>query len=460
MSNKGLLHVDLFRQAILVPSSLIVLLTSGCISSSGSPSQVQEMVDARVLGSETNSPAPAHIRTTVQPPKAAILQAVLASDRYQSAVNYEVATINDIDTARSVLQPQISLVSRVGQIKKIGGVDAGKNESGAAAGLTATQLLYDGGVSKAASERAVAASIEARARKMALANQIAYDALSAWIAHWQTNQRLALANEQSNELGSILAQIERMYSNGMIDRGTIEVAKRKISQADLRLIELRAGSAVATLDLRRYFSSELPANILPTDFLNSGVVLKSIEEQSSSPTIQEAAARLVASELSVTSAQAAMSPTVSLEGGLNSPTTANGSGDASIGIVLEYRFGSGGKLEAELKSAQAQQSAVESDLASKKEELKFQLNADLSRFAAIEQTLEVQKSQVVLLERELETLTSQLATGQSSLSQVMESKLALFQTKDMIIITRAEKMGILASIAAKTGYLATVIGIE
>jgi hypothetical protein len=68
--------------------------------------------------------------------------------------------------------------------------------------------------------------------------------------------------------------------------------------------------------------------------------------------------------------------------------------------------------------------------------------------------------QIRLSESESETSRSQIATGQSTLRQLVEAEVQNYRARDRQIATQAERLLLLLAIAARTGALVDLIGLK
>ena len=65
-----------------------------------------------------------------------------------------------------------------------------------------------------------------------------------------------------------------------------------------------------------------------------------------------------------------------------------------------------------------------------------------------------------LSQSEAETARSQLLTGQSNLRQLVEAEIGMYRTQDQEIAMQAELQILLLTIAARTGALSGLVGLE
>ena len=61
---------------------------------------------------------------------------------------------------------------------------------------------------------------------------------------------------------------------------------------------------------------------------------------------------------------------------------------------------------------------------------------------------------------EAETSRSQMLTGQSNLRQLVEAEIAIYRAQDQQIAMQAERQVLLLTIAARTGALSQLVGLQ
>jgi hypothetical protein len=100
----------------------------------------------------------------------ALLLAVAQNERYRSAIAIEREAVGQIGVSRAIRRLQISGGANLGAVREIG--DTTSTSSGIAGGLNLSQLVYDGGASESAVNRATALALSAQAGRMMEANEI------------------------------------------------------------------------------------------------------------------------------------------------------------------------------------------------------------------------------------------------------------------------------------------------
>lgn len=389
----------------------------------------------------------------------ALRQAVEANEAYRAALSMEQEMMSRIGVAESVRRPQITGSSTLGGMREQGGTQPDETTTGVAAGVNLSQLVYDGGESTANVNRATAEALGARAERTVRGNELALEAARAWIDVWQFETRLGLLRERTAEMDTVVAQIERMASNGMLDRAALDSARRQIVDITLEETRLQADREQARVRFARFFNQDPMAVSQPEELVSLADARIEAEAWQRAPALQRSAAELVIARNAVAGAEAAFKPRVRLQAGLNSPMQRGESTDSSIGFVVEYTFGDGGRRKAQLEAAKSRVTTVETQLADARRTLEAELAAALEQLDAIERSMPLVEEQIALSATEADTARSQLATGQSDLRQVIEAKVQNYRAEDRQILMSAEKLALLLTISSRTGALGQRIGL-
>lgn len=387
----------------------------------------------------------------------AIRQAVHANEGYRAALFMEQEMMAQIGVAESARRLQIAGSSTVGGMREQGGTQPDDTTTGAAFGISISQLIYDGGESAANVNRATAEALGTRAERIVQGNELALEAARAWIDVWQYDARLILLSERTAEMDTVVAQIERMASNGLIDRAALDSALRQIVDIQLEETRLRADKRQADIRFERFFNQQPKVLTRPAELSNLEEVRVHASAWQQAPALQRSAAELIVARSAVSGAKAAFTPRARIEAGVTSPMQEGESIDTNIGVVLEYSFGDGGRREAQLKVAETRVESVESRLLDERRTLESGLDAALQQLSAIELSMPLVAKQIALSASEAETSQSQLATGQSDLRQLIGAKIENYRAEDRQITMRAEKLVLQLTILSRTGALGQLI---
>jgi outer membrane protein TolC len=158
-------------------------------------------------------------------------------------------------------------------------------------------------------------------------------------------------------------------------------------------------------------------------------------------------------------AEAGFEPRIRLQAGVRSPVDLQDDVNGSLGVVMEYVIGDGGRRQSQLESATAQMQRAEAQFTAAKQALETELNISIARLDAIERTMPVVTQREALAAARIETLQSQLATGQTGLGQLIDAEIQLYRVRDQVITMGAEREILFLTIGARLGLLARQIGL-
>lgn len=388
-----------------------------------------------------------------------ILQAVEAGDRYRAALSLEQALMADIGVAESVRRWQVNATSTAGGIREQGGSQPSDTTIGIAGGVQASQLIYDGGASVANINSATAKAVGARIDRIIVGNELGLEAARAWIDVWQYKSRLDLLKGRSIEMETVVSQIKRMVSNGMIDRATLDIVRGKIVAISLEQTRLQSDLSQAQVRFFRFFNREPTALAMPTGLVTMSDARTQADAWQEAPDIQRLAVELAVAQNSVLVAKAEFKPKAKFQVGVTSPMQSGESNDINIGIALNYTLGDGGRRKSQLDAAEARLDSAETSLLDAQRSLKAEMDAAVQQLTAIELSMPLLARQVALSASVAKTASSQLTTGQVDLNQVIEAQIKNYRAEDRQITMLAEKMTLPLVIASRTGLLGRLIGL-
>ncbi len=393
--------------------------------------------------------APVNLRGGVA---SAVRGSVMRHDGYRAAVALERDAMARAGIAESTRRPQVNATANVGAAGDL--ASAGAVTSGAVAGITLSQVVFDGGESAARVNRSTAEALAAQAERAARSNELALEAASAWIDAWQFDQRLRLLRTRSEEMETLVTQIERMATNGMLDRAALDSARRQIIDITLEETRLSSNLAEARVRFGRMFGTTPNRLERPAEIVTLAQARAHARAWQEAPALLRAAAQAHAARSAVIEAQAAFSPRASLQAALRSPTGAGGAADANLGLSLQYTLGDGARRQSQLESAQARAEAVEAQLTDAQATIEAEIAGILARLTSIEESMPLIGQKIRLSESESRIARSQIVTGQSNLRQLIEAEIENYRARDQQIAMQAEQWKLQLTIAARTGALA------
>lgn len=434
--------------------SAAVLALAGC---GGTPIAITEMsaaLSAELEAASADAEAPVALGGGFVP---AVARAVETNAGYRAALAREREAASRVGIAKSLRRPQLNANASLGGIREFG-TDR-STTIGVAGGVSLSQLVFDGGESIAAINRATAEVLGARAERAALANDLALEVARAWIDVWQYGERLRLLRERTEEMDILLGQIERMATTGMLDSAALDSARRQIVDIQLEETRLQSDLADAQVRFRLHFRQAPGRPSRPADVITPAAARAQARAPLNAPSIEARAASVIAARHAVEEAEAAFSPRIRLQTGLRTPMESVNPTNGNLGLGFDYSLLDGGRRIHQLEAAIARRAAVEGQLRDTQTALEAELEAALARLVGIERSMPLVAEQIRLSKSEAGTVRSQIATGQANLRQLVEAEIQNYRAHDRQIAMQAERQMLLLTIAARSGALAGVIGI-
>jgi outer membrane protein, adhesin transport system len=433
------------------------------LASCDAPTEMSEMrttVEERLTTYSSEAPGAggAEAIALTQGLAPALRAAVSTNEGYLGALALEAEAMGQVGVVASARRPQLTGNANIGGIRETG--TNADTTTGVAGGVNLSQLVYDGGASASAMNRSTALALSAQAGRVVQGNEIALSAARAWIDLWQYSERLRLMQARTAEMDTLIDQIERMASNGMLDRASLENAQRQIVDIKLEESRLIAGQAEAQVLFQRFFHAR-PSNLpQPSELVSAAQARSLAQDWQTAPGLQRQAAELLAAQAAVGEARSAFRPRARLQAGARSPLDSADSTDLTVGLSLEYSFSDGGRRQAQLETAQARVTATDAQLSDAQRGLEAELQAGLTRLASIERAMPLLADKLRLSRSEAETSRSQMQTGQSNLRQLVEAEIEIYRAQDQQIAMQAERQVLLLTIAARTGALSRLVGLQ
>jgi len=159
-------------------------------------------------------------------------------------------------------------------------------------------------------------------------------------------------------------------------------------------------------------------------------------------------------------AQAEMRPTVSLRTGATSPLGETDNPNFNAGLVLQYKFGDGGRRKAEIERLGEELKAGRATFEDTKSATRVEVETTLSQHRALRQSLSILKAQIQELDVERKTLRSQITSGQSDLRRLVESEILYYRVRSRHIGLRGELAALEITLASVTGQFINKLAID
>lgn len=403
-----------------------------------------------VLGSIGNSSA---IEPATIEPDAKVLDylsfAVASSPEIAALREAEDAARNSVRVALAKSRPQVSANSTVGGYQA--DVSNGGISEAASVGLTASQVLFDGGLTAGSiSEAELNLALAEVATELAV-NRISAEAATAGLSLFLAVAELEAVKNFRTELKPYVAQVKLMAQSGLIDRSAMDEINGHLLEIDIAEEEAKTALSLAKIDSSKYFND---LKISLSDFKLPESLHASLSKNQPSvkiPAVREAALRVLLAEQQLEIANSAFFPKANLQAKSSSPMDPNEQTSAQAGIVLTYQIGDGGAREANLAGANAKLTQAKRSAQLSIENSDRSLSSLTGRRNGIENLLLLAVKKLPILNDQLTVAEKQIQTGKADITKILNIKLKINDLESRIRSGQAELNKINIQIAAILG---------
>ena len=344
-----------------------------------------------------------------------------------------------------------------------GGVEDITDETaGIAAVLNANKLIYDGGKLDSrisADEHYAAASLQ---EYELVLDESAFLALKAWVELDRYNTLSQLIKARLEVLSPLIAQLERVAEAGLGDAAMVSAAQRTVSMIEVTQTDVEQRLAQAEVGFLNVFGS-LPSSARFDSVAISSAVPSIVSNDLiiGSPALGAEYAKYQAAIAALKSTRASDSINVGFETKIQRPFgESEYDSDESLGLVLRKTLYDGGKLNSEIKAAEAQ---VDAQLESFKSTFRVGFRAvktARTTIKAMEKGIDLAKSNATNTLDEVAFLRKQLVIGQSTLDSVLSAEARLYDAESKEINFMADKHLAELTILSATGLLSDLLSLD
>lgn len=432
--------------AKLAVLTIVAGISAGCAK--------QYPVSAEALSDQVLSIAQKPTSTTTTASKVPLssfriaLKTVAASHpRIKSADTQAKRAAAAVNERAAGTKPQASITGRAGQY------DEGNGWNDAAAiGIDVSQLIYDGGATKASMDAAQAAMVKARFAAEATRNQVIEGSASTWIDVWYLQERIKQMNLRLDEAKPLITRIKKMAETGLADRTIIEKADKSILDVKIERQRLETALSEASGKFQSYFGRQPLKLAAPSVLASEKIISTSLKSWKKSPQIAVSAAEVIIADYELAIAKADLKPQIMGNLGSTAPLSSDNPVQ-SVGVVVKYTFGDGGRRKSRIESAQDRQRAAKDDLEATIQDLEGAVSTAKLTYTDIQKGIDLVQQQIAVLKQSRETARSQIASAQSNLNTLLETEIDLYRAEDRLLSLKAEKMKLEAKILQLAGVL-------
>lgn len=373
---------------------------------------------------------------------------VTENEGFGAAVSrYREAQAN-VALAASGQRPRVT-----GSLTTGGVVENSESNFGAGSNLNIVQTLFDGGETAATIDAASARAFAAKTSIEVTGNDIGRGATVAWIDVWQFNARIDLLNARVAELEPWLSRIEQLIASGIVNRSVLNEVERQILDVRLEEESLRASLLASQERFERYFGFRPDRVPAPPRLFSAGEVVALRNLWQDAPALAAAAAELIAAESDISIATATTRPNVGVRVGVDSPLSDTSDQSVSAGVVVEYTFSDGGQRQAQITAREERLQSLRGDFEDTKRVSLAEVEAGIAQYQSIGSSLSLLDRQIEVTRAERSDLERQLGSGQSSVQQVVEAEIRIYQAEARRLALVASQRTLEVELGSQTGRL-------
>ena len=375
--------------------------------------------------------------------------AVAISPEISALRQAELGATSGVSLAVSKTRPQLSASSSVGGYQD--DISVGDTQTGASINVTASQLLFDGGLVNGGITIAKLQVELARVVTEGAINRVSAEAAGAIIAASLAVRELEAIGKFQEEIKPHASQLERMAGSGLIDRSILDEITSQLLEVDISEEEASSNLRLAQVEYSKLFGDLPLPNKVPQFPLLITAEIKGNVVPDDTPAVRESALRTLLAEHQVEVARSAFSPKVNAQLGSSSPMNPDESINAQAGILISYQLSDGGARAAKLSVAENNLEQARRTLQSIAENAAGALRRLQERASSITKIIELAEQKLPILVDQLRVAETQIQTGQADISKVFGIKLQTNQLESRIRRGKADLMRTKFELAAALG---------
>ncbi len=369
------------------------------------------------------------------------------------------------DQATSVLFPQVRGVlngtsgsARSNTSFTSGAIIENPNSNQVTVGAIVDQLIYDFGRT---SHRIRARTLTAESREHDLRADRGFTILKteeAYYAALNQSQLVTIAEQTVRERSLILRLINLLSQRGKRSKIDASLAAVEVKNAQFLELQARADLKVALERLQNAMGLEGRGDYTledPGRFNETLSTLDHLQEEARSqrPELEAVQMLLESSQAATISAQRQTLPTLNVLGSTGQSAFSDRNGKwwyGAFGVVSIPLF-TGGRIESEIREAQAIQLNTQARLRELIQEVELQVASAYHTHEALIQKVDVAQEQVATARMALDLARERLRLGLGSIVELTQAEVAVTQAETTLTVSRNGVLTALAALAYATG---------
>lgn len=382
----------------------------------------------------------------------------------------QTTVAEELAQARGLYRPQVDAQATVGESWRDNDAvrNDGRWDDSYRVGLVASQLLYDGGSTRAEVVRQASRADSDALRTLDRSEAIALDTTKACLDLLRIAEVLPIAEENLRRYREIVDHLAEKLAGGAATTADVDQAEERLQLAIGNRLDIQDAGVAARFDYLRLVGAEPGPLLLPPSptapHIPETVDATLARARAKNPTLRTSEADIDVAYAEWRAARARFSPRVTLEASLNQSSRFNGSTaeerDATVAVVFRYNIFRGNidthaRREAVARIGETRQRAKQQER---------QIEA-LVRRAWLD--LDTSERRIVILEKQLaairsvsDSYRSQYEVGRRSLLDVLNAENAQFNAQVNLVGARFTALYARHRIVALTGGLLSYLEVS
>lgn len=373
------------------------------------------------------------------------------------------AADEDVAAAGAALKPVLSWSASLTQsysrnLSQFTGSAVSNNNLQASVNLIGSLLLYDFGASQYRIEATKETVLATRETLRAVEQQVLLRAISAYFGVVAARESVALRENNLRLLSQELRAAQDRFEVGEVTRTDVALAEAQLAQARSGLAGAQ-GNAVQAFEEYRNVVGRKPGRLSPPPKLPKvGSDIKAAKglAMRRHPQMIGAQHQVAAADLLIKASEAAMRPTVTLNGSLGLTESLSSSDfgrSASIGLQAGQTIYSGGRLSSAVRRAMAQRDAQRGNLHTVRHNIAQEVGNAYAILASAQAQLAASEEQVRAARIAFRGVREEASLGARTTLDVLDAEQALLDASSALVSTRADLYVAAYRVIAATGQL-------
>lgn len=373
------------------------------------------------------------------------------------------AADEDVAIAGSALKPVLRWTGNVtqtfgrSQTSNLVSASSDSNLS-ASISLIADLLIYDFGATQLRKEAAKETVLATRNTLLDIEQQILLQAVNAYMSVIEANETVALRNNNLRLLTQELRAARDRFEVGEVTRTDVALAEAQLAQARSGLA-LAEGQLLQAQEFYRNAVGRKPGRLsAPPRLPKFGQDLAQAKAQAvrRHPQIKAAQHQVSAADLLVRAGEAALNPTVSLNGQLTIAENFNSSVSrrtGSVGLQLNQTIYQGGGLSANIRRTMAQRDAQRANLHVVRHNIEQTVGNAYATLRSARAQLDASERQIRAARIAFRGVREEATLGARTTLDVLDAEQALLDAESTRVSARAQLYVAAYSVLSATGRL-------